>query len=82
MDIQGLIESGMSFFREHTLWAVLALLVIGALFYWRPKGMFRLVAAGLVLGAIIYFLSFLVDLTSRGIDETQKFTDRPEIKTD
>ena len=82
MDIQDLIESGMSFFREHTLWAVLALLVIGALFYWRPKGMFRLVAAGLVLGGIIYFLSFLVDLTSRGIDETQKLTDSPKLKTD
>ena len=77
-----MIESGMSFFREHTLWAVLAVFVIGALFYWRPKGMFRLVAAGLVLGAIIYFLSFLVDLTSHGIDETQKFTDSPKLKTD
>ena len=82
MDIQDLIESGMSFFREHTLWAALAVLVIGALFYWRPKGMFRLVAAGLVLGAIIYVISFLVDLTSRGIDETQKLTDSPKIKTD
>ena len=82
MDIQDLIESGMSFFREHTLWGALAVLVIGALFYWRPKGMFRLVAAGLVLGGIIYFLSFLVDLPSRGIDETQKLTDSPKIKTD
>ena len=82
MDIQSLIESGMNFFREHTLWAALALLVIGALFYWRPKGMFRLLAAGLVLGAIIYILSFLVDLTSRGIDEAQKFKDSPKIKTD
>jgi ABC-type uncharacterized transport system permease subunit len=80
MDIQILIESGISFFRDHTLWAVLAVLVIGALIYWKPRDMFKLLAAGLVIGAIIYFLSFLVDLTSRGIDETQKLRGSPKIK--
>ena len=82
MDIDNLVESGVSFFRDHTLWAVLIALVIGALIYWKPKGVFRVVSAGLVVGAIIYVLSFLVDLTSRGIDEAEKFTTTPDVKVD
>ena len=82
MDIQTLVDNGISFSRDHTLWAVLTVLVIGALIYWKPKDMFKLSAAVVVVGTIIYVLSFLVDLTSRGIDETEKFTNRPEVKVD
>lgn len=82
MDIDYLAESTAGFFRDHTLWAVLFALVIGALIYWKPKGMFKLASAGLVVVAIIYVLSFLVDLTSRGIDDAQKFTATPDIKVD
>ena len=73
---------GINFSRDHTLWAVLTVLVIGALIYWEPKDMFERSVAVLVVGTIIYVLSFLVDLTSRGIDETEKFTNRPEVKVD
>lgn len=82
MDIDYLVESGVSFFRDHTLWAVLTALVLGALIYRKPKGMFKLASAGLVVGAIIYVLSFLVDLTSQGIDEAEKFTTAPDVKVD
>ncbi len=82
MDIDYLVESGVSFSRDHTLWAVLIALVIGALIYWKPKDMLKLVSAGLVVGAIIYVLSFLVDLTSRGINEVEKFTTTPDVKVD
>ncbi len=82
MDIDYLVESGVSFFRDHTLWAVLIALVIGALIYWKPKDMFKLAMAGLVVGAIIYVLTFLVDLTSRGASATGKFTTTPNVKVD
>ncbi len=82
MDIDYLVESGVSFSRDHTLWAVLIALVIGALIYWKPTDMLKLVSAGLVVGAIIYVLSFLVDLTSRGIKEVEKFTTTPDVKVD
>ena len=82
MDTDYLVESGVSFFRDHTLWTVLIALVIGTLIYWKPKGMFKLASACLVVGAIIYILSFLVDLTSRGIDETKKFTTTPDVTVD
>jgi O-antigen ligase len=82
MDIGNLVDNGISFFRDHTLWAILTVLVIGILIYWKPKDMFKLSVAGAVVGAIIFVLSFLVDLTSRGMDETEKFTDSPAVKVD
>jgi amino acid permease len=82
MDVGDLVASGVGFARDHTLWAVLIALGLGAVIYWKPKDMFKLAGACLVVGAIIYVLSFLVDLTSEGIDKAQKFTDTPDIKVD
>ena len=82
MDVNNLLDSGMGFFRDHPYWAVLVALLIGALIYWKPKDMFKLAMAGLALGAIIYVATFLVDLTSRGISETGKFTTTPDDKVD
>ena len=82
MDIGNLIDSGVNFFREQTLWAVLVALLIAGLIYWKPKGMFKLAMAALALAAIIYVFTFLVDLTSQGISGTKKFTDTPEQKVE
>ena len=82
MNIDYLVESAVSFSRNHTLWAVFIALGIGTLIAWKPKSMFKFASAALVLGAIIYVVSFLVDLTSRGIDEAEKFTTTPDIKID
>ena len=82
MDVGNLVASGVSFARDHTLWAVLIALMFGALIYWKPKDMFKLAGACLVVGAIIYVLSFLVDLTSQGIDAGKKFTTTPDVKVD
>jgi len=82
MDFSNLIDSGVNFFREQTLWAVVIALLIGGLIYWKPKGMFKLAMAALALGAIIYVFTFLVDLTSQGIKETNKFTNTPDHKVD
>ena len=80
MDISSLVDSGIDFSRDHTLWAALIALVIAGLIYWKPKGTFKVVMAALVLGAIIYVLSFLVDLTSEGIEKTKQFTTTPSDK--
>lgn len=82
MDVNSLVDGGMSFFRDHTLWAVLAVVVIGAFIYWKPKDVFKMALGGLAVGAMIYVLSFLFDLTSRGIDESEKFTTTPDVKVD
>lgn len=82
MDISALVDGGMAFLREHTLWAILAMVGIGAVVYWKRKIVFKLALAGLAVGAIIYVLSFLLDLTSRGIDDTKKFTTTPDVKVE
>jgi len=82
MDISNLIDSGVNFFRDQTLWAVAIALLIGGLIYWKPKAMFKLAMAALALAAIIYVFTFLVDLTSQGISGTKKFTDTPEQKVE
>ena len=71
----------MRFFRDQTLWAVLIAVLIGGFIYWKHKGVFKLAMAALVLGAIIYVVMFLVNLTSQGISETQKFTTTPSDET-
>lgn len=82
MDIDSLVDSGISFFRDHTIWAVLAVFIMGLLIYWKPKSMFRLSAACAVLGALIFVFSFLIDLTSHGMDEAEKFSSTPKVEID
>ena len=45
MDVNLSVESGLNFFRDHALWSALIALGIGALVYWKPKGMLRLARA-------------------------------------
>ena len=80
MDISSLVDGGTSFFREHTFWGILAVATIGTFIYWKRKSMLKVALAGLAVGAIIYVLSFLLDLTSRGIDETDKFKSVPDVE--
>ena len=80
MDINGLVDGLVNFFSEHTLWALMVVLAIVALVYWKPKDMFKLAMAGLALGVLIYVFSFLIDLTSQGIDTTRKFTNAPRVQ--
>lgn len=82
MDVDNLLGAATDFFREHTLWAVLVLTAIGTFVYWKPKDSFRVVLAAMTLGAIIYVLSFLVDLTSRGIDGSRQFTTTPKVEVE
>jgi hypothetical protein len=82
MDIDNLIDLGTAFFRDHAIWAISIALAIAILIYWKPKGMSRLALAGLTVGAIIYVVAFLVELTSHGIDETRKFSTTPEVSVD
>ena len=80
MDIDGFVDGIVNFFNNYPLWAVMVVLAVVALVYWKPKDMFKLAMASLALGVLIYLFSFLIDLTSQGIDTTRKFTNTPQIQ--
>lgn len=82
MDIGSLVDSATTFVRDHTLWSLLISVAIGALIYWKPLGAIKVSLAVLTLGAIIYVLSFVVDLTSRGIDGSKRFTETPRVEVE
>lgn len=82
MDFDNLLEAGIDLSREHPLWALLAVAVIAVMIYWKPKGVFKVALAGFTLAAIVYVFAFLFDLTSRGIDDTEKFTSTPDVRVD
>lgn len=48
--------------------------------YFKPKLMFKFVGGVAILIVVVYVISFFVDLTSRGVQETTKFTDRPHTR--
>ena len=82
MGIDDLVDGTVTFLSDHTLWAVLVVLAMVAFVYWKPKDMFKLAMAGLTLGALIYICSFIIDLTSQGIDESRKFTNTPRVQVE
>ena len=62
---------------NHLLLAIVVIAVFAALVYLKPKPMFKLVGVVLLIGAIGYVVSVLVDLTSTGIDHTTAFMGNP-----
>ncbi len=74
-----LIDSWLDFFSSHTIFAIAIIVALGILAYLKPKVMFKLVIVVLAIGAIVYVISFIVDLTSTGIDEKYKFISNPKI---
>lgn len=71
------LDSLIEFSQNHLIMAIAIILVFGFLVYWKPKPMFQLIGVVLVIGAIGYVISFLVDLTSTGMDHTSAFKGNP-----
>lgn len=73
MSVNSLIE----LFRNHQILAIASVVVFAVLVYFKPKPMFQLVGVVLLIGAMGYVISFLVDLTSTGMDHTSTFMGNP-----
>ena len=73
MSLDNLIE----LFRNHPVLAIAIIAIFAVLVYVKPKPMFQLVGVVLLIGAIGYVVSFLVDLTSTGIEHTSSFVGNP-----
>jgi len=74
-----MLDSAIEFFQNETIWASTILVGLAALTYWKPKDMLKVTFIVFAAGALIFVGSFLVDLTSSGIDETRKFTSNPDL---
>jgi MFS superfamily sulfate permease-like transporter len=82
MTKQGNFTDGwIDFFHSHQTLAIAVAVGVVVFAYFKPKHTLKLVGAVAILVAIAYVLSFLVNLTSTGIDETTKFKDSPQIKS-
>jgi len=55
---------------------------VGVFAYFKLKLVLKMLVACLALGAIAYVILFIVDLTSTGIESTEKFLDRPNQAID
>jgi xanthine/uracil permease len=71
------LDNMLELFQKHQILAIALVVVFGILVYKKPKPMFQLMGAVLIIGAIGYVVSILVDLTSTGIDHTTAFTSNP-----
>jgi hypothetical protein len=71
------LDNMLELFQKHQILAIALVLVFGILVYKKPKPMFQLMGAVLIIGAIGYVVSILVDLASTGIDHTTAFMGNP-----
>lgn len=64
-------------------WSTIAFLVaVGAFAYWKPKDTVKLMGVFVVIGAIAYVISFVVDLASTGVEQQRQFTSDPKGRSE
>jgi hypothetical protein len=73
VDLTELIDRGINFFQTQTLIAVIVVIILGMLFYFRPKAMLRLVGLFLAFAIVLYVFSFLGDATTVGRSQNEKY---------
>lgn len=71
-------NSWVDFVQNYPILAIIIIAAFGIWTYLKPKPVFKLLTVVLVIGALGYVVSFLVNLTSTGIDETTTFMSNPE----
>ena len=70
----------MDFIHGHEFLAIALVVGLAVIGYRKPKLMVKFAGGVAIIIAVVYVLSFLANLTSTGISETTKFTDRPRVK--
>ncbi len=70
-------DNWIAFIQDHLIMGIVMLTALGISAYLKPKPVFKLLAVVLLIGTTAYVVSFLVELTSTGIDQTTSFKSRP-----
>jgi xanthine/uracil permease len=77
MGFEALMQGGFDLISDHTYIAGAVLAAVAVLAYFKVKLVLKAILACLVIGAVAYVVLFIVDLTSTGIDSTEKLLDQP-----
>jgi multisubunit Na+/H+ antiporter MnhE subunit len=82
MEFEALIQGGLDFLSSHVYIAGAIFAAVAVFAYFKFKFFMKVIFACLILGAIAYLVLFIVDLTSTGIDNTEKLLDQPSEAID
>ena len=82
MQLENMARSGLDYFIAHPFVGLALLAVLVVMAYFRFKLVLKIFFASLILVAIAYLGLFLINLTSSGIDNTEKFLDNPSQTID
>lgn len=77
MGFEALMQDGLDLISDHAYIAGAILAAVAVLAYFKIKLVVKAILACLVIGAVAYVVLFIVDLTSTGIDSTEKLLDQP-----
>lgn len=80
MKREGYADGWLDLVHSHQTLAIIVGAGLVLFAYFKPKLMFKLVGGVGIIVVIVYVISFFADLTSRGIQETTKFADRPHTR--
>ena len=72
METEELILRAIEWLKADPIIAIVILVIVALLFYFRPKPMLRLLAILLAFTILFYFVSMLGDATSTGVFQKQK----------
>jgi hypothetical protein len=82
MGFEALMQGGLDLIADHTYITGAILAAVAVLAYFKIKLVLKMIFACLALGAIAYIVLFIVDLTSTGIESTEKLLEQPNEAID
>ncbi|MEJ2201967.1 MAG: hypothetical protein P8X63_13285 [Desulfuromonadaceae bacterium] len=80
MNLENIFLHIQSFFVANPWAAILALVILALLLWKKPRQVFKLFGAILVLAAAIYLISYLTDALSIGVGKKQEITTERESR--
>lgn len=82
MNPESLVQKALDLVTAYPYAAVAILGVVVVLAYFNLKLVLKLITAGLILVAIAYVVVFIFNLTSTGMENTEKFLGPPNQEID
>jgi membrane protein YdbS with pleckstrin-like domain len=79
MERENVVTGLTDLIHSHLTLAIAVGVAVAVFAFLRPKQMFKLAVAAAIVVALVYVISFAANLTSTGVDDTRKFTDRPHV---